>query len=82
MNSKISSFSRPRGIPIPALTGAFGGLAPTVAHVVLRWLLRSLVLATSIMSRKGNTGQNTALQAVKVYRGRMLAFFYVSLATH
>ena len=70
------------GIPIPALAGVFLGFAPTVAHVVLRWLLRSLVLTTSTMAQKSNTGRITALQAVKVYRGRMLAFFYVSLATH
>ena len=30
--------------------GAFGGLAPMVAHVGLRWLLRSLVLTTSTMA--------------------------------
>ena len=70
------------GIPIPALAGVFLGFSPTVAHVVLRWLLRSLVLTTSTMAQKSNTGRITALQAVKVYRGRMLAFFYVSLATH
>ena len=71
-----------RGIPTTALAGTFVCLAPTDAHVVLRLLLRSSVLTTSTMARKGNTGQITALQVVKVYRGRMLAFFYVSLATH
>lgn len=65
MNSKISSFSRPRGIPIPALTGAFGGLAPTVAHVVLRWLLRSLVLTFHYVTKRqhgakyGSTGRES-----------------------
>ena len=70
------------GIPIPVLASVFLGFVPTVAHVVLCWLLRSLVLTTSTMAQKSNTGRITALQAVKVYRGRMLAFFYVSLATH
>lgn len=82
MNSKISSFSSPRGIPIPALTGAFGGFATTNAHVGLRLRFRSLVLTTSTMARKCHTGRIMALQAVKVYRGRMPVFFYVSLATH
>lgn len=72
-SGKIRSSSSPRGIPIPAFAGAFGGLAPMVAHVGLRWLLRSLVLTTSTMALKSKTGRITALQAMKVY---------VSLATH
>lgn len=81
MISKISSSSSPRG-KITALADAFVGFAPTNAHSSLRWLLRSLVLSTSTIARKSNTGQNSALQSANVYRGRMLAFFYVSLATH
>ena len=60
-SGKVRSFSSPRGIPIPAFAGAFGGLAPMVAHVGLRSLLRSLVLTTSTMARKSNTGQNSVL---------------------
>ena len=70
------------GIPLPVLTGAFGCSAPMVAHVGLRLPLRPLVLTTSTMARKGKTGRITALQALNDYGGRMLAFFYVSLATH
>ncbi len=60
-NSKIETTdnsSNLRGIPVPALTGDICGSAPTVA---LRWSLRSLVLTTSIMARKGKTGRITAL---------------------
>lgn len=65
-NSKISTTdnsSNPWGIPIPALAGAFGGFAPTNAHVGLRWSLRSLVLTTAIMVQKGKTGRITALHS-------------------
>lgn len=62
-NSKIETTgnsSNPRGIPIPALAGAFGGFVSTVAHVGLRLPLCSLGLTTSIMARKGKTGRITA----------------------
>ena len=65
-NSKISTTDNagnPRGIPTTAIAGAFGCSAATDAHVLLRWLLRSLVLTTSTVAQKGKTGRITALHS-------------------
>ncbi len=65
-NSKIKTTgnsSNRRGTPILALAGALGGFALTVAHVGLRLVLRSLVLTTSTVARKGRTGRITALHS-------------------
>ena len=64
-NSKIETTDNagnPRGIPVLALAGAFGGFAPTVAHVALRLPLCSFGLTTSTMARKVKTGRITALK--------------------